>query len=87
MALLLWVWFGCTVFVLGCAWRAYRYASAPEHLRWDLYPVAHEPNTHGGSYLEEKDWWTKPRPTTLVGEGGLHGRGDPAYCGASGSTT
>jgi nitrate reductase gamma subunit len=68
MALLLWVWFGCIVFVLGCTWRAYRYASAPEHLRWDLYPVAHEPNTHGGSYLEEKDWWTKPRHTSLVGE-------------------
>ena len=68
MALLLWVWFGCTVFVLGCAWRAYRYASAPEHLRWDLYPVAHEPNTHGGSYLEEKEWWTKPRHSSLVGE-------------------
>ena len=68
MALLLWVWFGCTVFALGCAWRAYRYASAPEHLRWDLYPVAHEPNTHGGSYLEEKEWWTKPRHTSLMGE-------------------
>jgi nitrate reductase gamma subunit len=68
MALLLWVWFGCTVFVLGCAYRAYRYASAPPHLRWDLYPVAHEPNDHGGSYLEEKDWWTKPRQSSLVGE-------------------
>jgi nitrate reductase gamma subunit len=68
MALLVWVWFGCTVFVLGCAWRAYRYASAPDHLRWDLYPVAHEPNTHGGSYLEEKEWWTRPRKTSLVRE-------------------
>jgi nitrate reductase gamma subunit len=68
MALLLWVWIGCAVFVLGCAWRAYRYASAPEHLRWDLYPVAHEPNPYGGSYLEEKEWWTKPRKTSLVGE-------------------
>lgn len=68
MALLVWVWFGCTVFVLGCAWRAYRYASAPEHLRWDLYPVAHEPSPHGGSYLEEKEWWTKPRETSLLGE-------------------
>jgi len=68
MALLLWVWFGCTVFVLGCAYRAYRYASAPPHLRWDLYPVAHEPNDHGGSYLEEKEWWTKPRKSSLLGE-------------------
>jgi nitrate reductase gamma subunit len=68
MALVLWVWFGGAVFVLGCAYRAYRYASAPEHLRWDLYPVAHEPSPHGGSYLEEKEWWTKPRKTSLVGE-------------------
>jgi nitrate reductase gamma subunit len=68
MALLLWVWFGCTVFVLGCAWRAYRYASTPDHLRWDLYPVAHEPNRHGGSYLEEKEWWTRPRKKSLLGE-------------------
>jgi nitrate reductase gamma subunit len=68
MALLLWVWIGCAAFVLGCAWRAYRYASAPEHLRWDLYPVAHEPNSYGGSYLEEKDWWTRPRKTSLLGE-------------------
>ncbi len=68
MALLLWVWLGCTVFVLGCAYRAYRYASAPAHLRWDLYPVAHEPNDHGGSYLEEKSWWTKPRKSSILGE-------------------
>ena len=68
MALLLWVWFGCTAFVLGCAYRAYRYASAPPHLRWDLYPVAHEPNKHGGSYLEEKEWWTKPRHSSPLGE-------------------
>jgi nitrate reductase gamma subunit len=68
MALLLWVWFGCAVFGLGCAWRAWRYASAPEHLRWDLYPVAHEPNDHGGSYLEQKDWWTTPRHSSLLGE-------------------
>jgi nitrate reductase gamma subunit len=68
MALLLWVWLGVAVFVVGCAWRVWRYASAPEHLRWDLYPVAHEPNTHGGSYLEEKEWWTRPRKTSLVGE-------------------
>ena len=39
------------------------------HVRWDLYPVAHEPRRdHGGSYLEEKDWWTKPRGKSLVGE-------------------
>jgi nitrate reductase gamma subunit len=69
MILLLWVWLACTLFLLGCGWRAYRYASAPEHLRWDLYPVAHEPNTHGGSYFETKSWWTRPRHSSLLGEG------------------
>ncbi|HLA77145.1 MAG TPA: respiratory nitrate reductase subunit gamma [Vicinamibacteria bacterium] len=69
VALLAWIWLGCAVFVLGCAFRAFRYLRAPDHLRWDLYPVAHDPRRdHGGSHLEEKDWWTKPRKTNPLGE-------------------
>jgi nitrate reductase gamma subunit len=69
VALLAWVWLGITAFVVGCAWRAFRYLRAPVHLRWDLYPVAHEPGRgHGGSHLEQKEWWTKPRRTSLLGE-------------------
>lgn len=69
MALSVLVWFACGVFVVGCAWRGVRYARAPEHLRWDLYPVAHEPRRdHGGSYLEERDWWTRPRKVDRFGE-------------------
>ena len=59
------------VFAAGSAWRGLRYARAPMHLRWDLYPVAHEPaprREHGGSYLEEKEWWSKPRRKSLLGE-------------------
>ncbi len=43
--------------------KAMRYANAPEHLRWELYPVPHEGDRaeYGGSYLEELDWWTKKR--------------------------
>ncbi len=43
--------------------KAMRYASAPEHFRWELYPVPHEKGRaeYGGSYLEELDWWTKKR--------------------------
>lgn len=66
-----WVWLCLTVFVVGCLWKAVRYATTPVHLRWDLYPVAHEPRRdHGGSYLEEKEWWTKPRKKDLLGEAG-----------------
>jgi nitrate reductase gamma subunit len=67
--LLTWIWLALGVFVVCCGWRAVKYARAPEHLRWDLYPVAHEPGRdHGGSYLEEKDWWTRPRRKSHWGE-------------------
>jgi len=37
-------------------------ARMPLHLRWELYPIAHEKGyKYGGSYFEELDWWTKPR--------------------------
>jgi nitrate reductase gamma subunit len=40
------------------------------HLRWELYPVAHEAGKaeYGGSYLEETDWVKKPRNRSLMGE-------------------
>ena len=69
--LVAWVWTAAAVFVAACAWRAWRYASAPVHLRWDLYPVAHEPaarRAYGGSHLEEREYWTKPQARSLVGE-------------------
>jgi nitrate reductase gamma subunit len=66
-----WIWLAVALFVVGTAWRLIKYARAPQHVRWELYPVAHEPRrAHGGSYLEEKDWWTKPRKTSLIGEVG-----------------
>jgi len=38
-----------------------KYAGTPIHLRWELYPVAHEPkrNKYGGSYYEDTKWWQK----------------------------
>lgn len=67
--LLWWIWLATLLFIGGCSWRGIRYLRAPVHLRWDLYPVAHEPRRdHGGSYLEEKDWWTKPRGKSRFGE-------------------
>lgn len=58
------------VFVIVVAIRTIRLATTPTHLRWELYPVAHEKGkvSYGGSYLEEKDWWTKPRKKSMLGE-------------------
>lgn len=58
-------------FVIGCLRRARQYAKLPVHLRWELYPVPHEPSpraAHGGSYFEESEWWTKPRRMNRAGE-------------------
>ena len=58
------------VFVASVLCRAVKIARLPIHLRWELYPVAHEKGraSYGGSYLEEPDWWTKPRESSLLGE-------------------
>jgi nitrate reductase gamma subunit len=49
--------------------KARRYAKYPLHLRWELYPVAHEEHrTYGGSYMQEPEWWTRSRRKTLTGE-------------------
>ncbi len=61
---------GVLVFAGGAALRALKYARAPMHLRWELYPVPHQrgKGSYGGSYFEEVDWWTQPRETSLLGE-------------------
>ena len=55
-------------FVLAVASKAYKIKKTPIHLRWELYPVAHEKERlkHGGSYMEELDWWTRPRETSFI---------------------
>jgi nitrate reductase gamma subunit len=38
--------------------RALKIARMPLHLRWELYPVPHDPNAaHGGSVFENPSWW------------------------------
>ncbi len=62
---------GAIVFVVATAVRAWMYARTPIHLRWELYPVPHEDPEkvkHGGSYFEDKDWWTHRRRFNLAGE-------------------
>ena len=58
------------VFLLGVCVRISIWLRMPIHVRWELYPVAHEGAraAYGGSYLEETDWWTKPRHVSWWGE-------------------
>lgn len=51
-------------FIIGIyAWRTYKYARMPVHLRWELYPIPSERgHKYGGSYYEQSEWWTKPQP-------------------------
>lgn len=65
------IYVGVGVFVLGCVRRVLQYGRAPVHLRWELYPVPHEKPelvAHGGSYFEETDWWTRKHRRNLIGE-------------------
>jgi nitrate reductase gamma subunit len=41
--------------------RLAKYARMPVHVRWELYPIAGENRPMGGSYLEDREWWSCPR--------------------------
>jgi nitrate reductase gamma subunit len=62
---------GIVFFLIAVAVRFLFWSRMPMHLRWELYPVAHEGGgraAYGGSYLEESDWWQKKREVSLLGE-------------------
>lgn len=62
---------GIVFFLIAVAARFVMWSKMPMHLRWELYPVAHEGGgraAYGGSYLEESDWWKKKREVSLLGE-------------------
>ncbi len=62
---------GIVFFVAACIARFLMWSRMPMHVRWELYPVAHEGGgraAYGGSYLEEADWWAKKREVSLLGE-------------------
>ena len=62
---------GIVFFLIAVAARFVFWSKMPMHLRWELYPVAHEGGgraAYGGSYLEESDWWQKKREVSLLGE-------------------
>ena len=50
------------IFIVAFASKIIKYLRMPVHLRWELYPLVGESKRPwGGSYLEEPEWWTKPR--------------------------
>ncbi len=58
------IYAGLLIFLAGCLLRVFEYARTPFHLRWELYPVAHEERRflkHGGSYFESGEWWLSPQ--------------------------
>ncbi len=57
------------VFIAAVLYRIVDYIKKPMHVRWELYPVPHEGKraSYGGSYLEEVDWWKKPRKMSKIG--------------------
>lgn len=58
------------IFAVAVLARFFMWRRLPMHVRWELYPVAHEASRahYGGSYLEEVDWWKKPRESSMIGE-------------------
>jgi nitrate reductase gamma subunit len=69
--ILTWIFYALiAVFVVAFVTRTVRLARLPIHLRWELAPVPHEKGKghYGGSFLEEFEWWTKPRERSLVNE-------------------
>jgi nitrate reductase gamma subunit len=62
---------GIAIFVVAVIARFFMWSKMPLHLRWELYPVAHEGGgraAYGGSYLENTEWWTRDREVSLWGE-------------------
>ncbi len=62
---------GIIIFCAAVLKRIIAYINNPPHVRWELYPVGHESGEraeYGGSYLEDVDWWKKPRHVSRINE-------------------
>jgi nitrate reductase gamma subunit len=59
------------IFLVFFVLKSVKMARMPVHLRWELSPVPHEKGRghYGGSYLEDAEWWTKPREKDHLAEG------------------
>jgi nitrate reductase gamma subunit len=64
------VYITLVVFIIGLIYRALKIQKMPVHLRWELAPIPHEKGkaSYGGSYLEEFEWWKKPRKKSIINE-------------------
>ncbi len=62
-------WFAAVWFFGVSGYKIIRLARLPLNVRWEVYPVPHEAKEkrrYGGSYMEEVDWATKPRSSSLL---------------------
>jgi len=69
MVVYLFTYLSIVVFCIAVIARIIKISKTPLHLRWEIYPVAHEAGdkaSYGGSYLEEQNWWEKPRKTSFI---------------------
>lgn len=56
------------IFLVVLIYRTVAITRLPVHLRWELAPIPHEKGKgrYGGSYLEEFEWWNKPRQHSRI---------------------
>ncbi|MDR3588532.1 MAG: respiratory nitrate reductase subunit gamma [Negativicutes bacterium] len=54
------------VFLAATVKKVLAIARMPRHLRWDLYPIAHE--GPAGSIFQKVEFWKSPRPFSIVHE-------------------
>jgi nitrate reductase gamma subunit len=59
------VYVACLGFVLTAVYKVIGFLKMPRHLRWDLYPIAHEPQ---GSHHQKVDFGKLPKEKSLKGE-------------------
>jgi nitrate reductase gamma subunit len=62
------MYFSVIICGIGIVRKVLKYVRMPIHLRWELYPVAHEGKDYGGSYYEEVEWWAQSRKRSFIDE-------------------
>lgn len=69
MILMVLTYLALATFATTVVVRALKIARMPMHLRWELYPVPHDPNAaHGGSVFENPNWWTVHASADRMGD-------------------